>query len=185
MCLLDARRSPTVWSCPTTTAPLTSFFPFPAPPPQDYLALWFFGTNTPQGAALAAPDPTLPPSVPPQHIEACLGFGCGQCKSRTYGMDAVLPYQLGGKPDPLAMSGLFHRRARQGGSQALSGAPGQQSVSAKGVAFALAKRLVLLLVVALLILVCADRVLGRKPRPPPGGYLSGTQMGEKTGLLRP
>lgn len=115
------------------------------------------------GAALAAPDPTLPPNVPPQHIEACLGFGCGQCKNRTYGMDAVLPYQLGGKPDPLS-AGLFHRRPRRGSGALSSGAPGQQTVSAKGVAFALAKRIVVLLLAALAVIFCADRILARKPR---------------------
>ena len=34
----------------------------------------------------------LPPGVPAQHIEACLGWGCGQCHNRSFGPDAVLPY---------------------------------------------------------------------------------------------
>lgn len=141
----------------------------PPPPPfslrcprfsQDYLALWFYGVNTPTGSALTAPDPTLPSSVPPQHIEACLGFGCGQCKNRTYGPYAVLPYQLGGKPqNPFTRSGIFHRKGQAG-----SGAPGDQPVSAKGVAFALARRMFLLAGFALILIVCADRVLLRRPR---------------------
>lgn len=104
-----------------------------------------------------APDPTLPPSVPPQHIEACLGFGCGQCKKRTFGPNAVLPYQAPGKTE--VGSGLVFGRHRSGADTGVV-----KKVTARGVAVALIRRLLALLVLAAIIMICADRCLARNRR---------------------
>jgi hypothetical protein len=50
---------------------------------KDYLALWFFGADQPGSEELASEDPVLPANVPPQHIENCLWFACGQCHNKT------------------------------------------------------------------------------------------------------
>ena len=50
---------------------------------KDYLALWFFGADQPGSEELASEDPALPASVPPQHIEDCFWFACGQCHNKT------------------------------------------------------------------------------------------------------
>ena len=60
---------------------------------KDFFSLWYFGTNLAAAASVAPLSATLPLGVPPQLIEACEGFGCGQCTNATY--DATnfsLPY---------------------------------------------------------------------------------------------
>ena len=44
---------------------------------RDYLEAWYFGGGTPSNETAGAA--TLPPGYSKQHIEACNGFGCGQC----------------------------------------------------------------------------------------------------------
>jgi hypothetical protein len=98
----------------------------------DYLALWYFGSKDPEthvnpadgGAATSG----LPAGVSDQHIEACLGFGCGECHSRTPsagpplppayatslipGNQAVVP---GGPPSPRAFERVRTARASSAG----------------------------------------------------------------------
>ena len=44
---------------------------------RDYLGAWYFGGGLPSN--LTAGAASLPPGLSKQHIEACSGFGCGQC----------------------------------------------------------------------------------------------------------
>ena len=44
---------------------------------RDYLGAWYFGGGAPSN--LTAGAASLPPGLSKQHIEACSGFGCGQC----------------------------------------------------------------------------------------------------------
>ena len=53
----------------------------------DYVAMWYFGSTDPD-AHVNPQDggqsgTALPPGLSDQHIEACNGFGCGECHSKT------------------------------------------------------------------------------------------------------
>lgn len=58
---------------------------------KDYLAMWYFGADNVSGEARAQPNPALPIEIPDQWVEACVGFGCGQCHNKSYGPAAILP----------------------------------------------------------------------------------------------
>jgi hypothetical protein len=53
---------------------------------KDYLALWYFGSTDPathvNPALGGAASTGLPAGTSDQRIEACLGFGCGECHSK-------------------------------------------------------------------------------------------------------
>jgi hypothetical protein len=62
---------------------------------KDYLALWYFGSTDPAthvnpafGGALTT---GLPAGTSDQRIEACLGFGCGECHSKQASAAPPLP----------------------------------------------------------------------------------------------
>ena len=59
---------------------------------KDYLGLWYFGTADPD---LQNDDTgqqgSMPPTMSPQRIEACNGFGCGQCHKKLVAPAPPLP----------------------------------------------------------------------------------------------
>ena len=54
-----------------------------------YLGDWYFGAAPPSSTSAGAA--VLLPGVSAQHIEACTGFGCGQCHNRRYAIAPPLP----------------------------------------------------------------------------------------------
>ena len=59
---------------------------------KDYLGLWYFGSADPdQQNDDTGQQGSMPPSMSPQRIEACNGFGCGQCHKKLVAPAPPLP----------------------------------------------------------------------------------------------
>ncbi len=117
-----------------------------------YFGEWYFGSSAWgdwTGASAAAAAAALPPGVPRQRIEACSGFGCGQCHARDAAPAPPLPPTytsslLAGAP-PLAGTGgaaaaAAHAPARRRNAHAAA-RDSALAVVAVGMAIALASRM--------------------------------------------
>ena len=128
---------------------------------KDYLGAWYFGGGAPTAANAGAAS--LPPSLGKQRIEACNGFGCGQCHAK------VTP---AAPPLPPAYTGSL--------------VPGERQ------RFHMTRNRVAAFAAVLSVLIATGSILSavtrraRGYRPSPGGAsLELPRMGEKSALLRP
>jgi len=97
---------------------------------KDYLSYWYFGGDTPAAVLSSTVDSHLPTWLPPNVMEDCTGFGCGQCHNETAAAAAAaggLAYartpptgRFGGTP--LAANPKLHKEARDGLLLAAAGA---------------------------------------------------------------
>ena len=90
---------------------------------KDYLGLWYFGTSDPaQQNDDTGQQGSMPPSVSPQRIEACNGFGCGQCHKKHVAPAPPLPpsYSMSLVPGQMATR---HRHLPNARHEKRSGLP--------------------------------------------------------------
>lgn len=128
-------------------------------------------------AAAAAPaaapaNPQLPASIPPRYVEACVGFGCGQCSNRTFGVGAVLPYTKSVAVKKTTRHGfdLFGRgrskaaAASEAAAAASSEAAAAEAAGATSLSPTSPLHSLLLLLLALVVVgLCLGRLLRRAP----------------------